>query len=353
MRISLAAAAALLVASPAPAQQQPLAVTAGQPYRHQASGLGLPATLDGLPRSDARSLEPEVDEMFGYRAPDGGEEVTVYLFRHVAGDVPVWFDRVVAQLETRDAYKGVTQFGPPQAFALPGQTVRSGLMAVYAPKSGPFTSTAAAVMPLGSEWFVAIRQSSVRKSPEQLQQHLSATIAQIGWPANMAPQREAVPVQACSDALAFSGSPKPVKTSGENTVLSSILAMAAADSTVRKSEADASVVFCRDKARLEALPASGVYRPNGDRSRYLVAINDAGRGIVVGPDAGATLLDKKAKPSWSTQLIELRRVTSYPPLDRLPSPDTALKLVRSGAAMSRSSTWGKQRQVTLDSKTLK
>lgn len=98
------------------------------------------------------------------------------------------------------------------------------------------------------------------------------------------------------------------------------------------------------------MPAQhGVYRPVGTSDQYLLALNDAGRGIRVAPNmlAFATNGEVAAKASgkasspaltWSVAVEDMARTISFADRDRLPSPDQATAIIGSEPYASKAAT---------------
>src|SRR5438270_10686661 len=89
------AGAALIFVTPAAADVTRIQVDQGKPFTHKPSGIVVADTASGLPRAGVAEFDDkQLDVIVDYRSPDEGEVTTVYLFRKVTGDVPVWFDRI-------------------------------------------------------------------------------------------------------------------------------------------------------------------------------------------------------------------------------------------------------------------
>lgn len=356
----------IFVATPllASAQGQPpaLAIPLDKPYRHAPTGLVIPTALDGLPRFSASAFAADhLDEAFNFGTSNSSEGITVFVFRNVAGAVPVWFDRVARVMENRDTYGGLTIAKPAAAFTPPGQTTASGLIASYRPVRGPYRSTALAFFPLGPDWYVELRYSSTTIEAEAIDARLRGAVAALGWPRKIAAQPAAAPIAACAAPLALNGAANAVK--GENAMASSLFAGLLASvghdatkKTAKDTPPAAPFVWCRDTATYPALAAHGVYRPRDSNDQYLVALADAGRGIWVSPDPITALLAKDKDGStavWSLTLNDVAVTTSYAGRDRLPPPDQAFAIVNSEPYSSRTTTWGKQHNIQVNSDSLK
>lgn len=367
MRLVLALLPIFSVASPlrASAQEQPpaLAIPADKPYRHAPSGLVLPTALDGLPRFSADAFAPDhLDEAFNFGNSNSSENITVFVFRNVAGAVPVWFDRVARIVEHRDTYGGLTVAKPAAAFTPPGQTTASGLIASYRPMHGPYRSTAIAFFPLGPDWYVEVRYSSTTIEADAIDARLRGAIAGLGWPRKIAPQPVAERIADCTAPLALNGPAKAV--TGENAMTSSLFAglLASVGRDAAKKSEDtppaAPFAWCRDTATYPTLAAHGVYRPRDSNDQYLIALSDAGRGIWVSPDRITAILakaeGKEGSPAiWSLTSNDVAVTTSYAGRDRLPPPDQAFAIVNSEPYASRTTTWGKKHNIQVNSDSLK
>lgn len=367
MRFVLALLPIFSVATPllASAQEQPpaLQISADKPYRHAPSGLVIPTALDGLPRFSATAFAPNhLDEAFNFGTSNSSEDITVYVFRNVAGAVPVWFDRIAHIVEHRDTYGGLTVANSAVAFTPPGQATASGLIASYHPSRGPYRSTALAFFPLGPDWYVELRYSSTTIEADSIDARLRGAIAALGWPRKIEPQPVAELVTDCATPLALNGKANAVKgeTAMTSSLFAGLLASVGHDAAKKTKDAPpaAGFIWCRNTATYPALAAHGVYRPRDSNDQYLIALSDAGRGIWVSPDPITALLakaeDKEGSTAvWSLTLNDVAVTTSYAGRDRLPPPDQAFAIVNSEPYASRTTTWGKKRNIQVNSDSLK
>lgn len=341
---------ALLVPVSAPAQQaSDVTIPADKPYRHKPTGLTIPVTLDGLSRNRVAAWEAEVDEAVNFESADGREAITIYVFRNVTGGIPVWFDRTAWVIGHRDVYGGATPAIPAAGFIPPQQRNASAMIGSFRPGKGPFKSTAAAYIPLGPEWYVSVRYSSASLAPEELDAHLRQVITTIGWPRKIEPQPDALPVTDCAQPLVTSGNAKPVTGHkvGAAALLGGLMASAARDEKKQDAATEPAITWCRDAGSYAELEAHGVYRPVGTSDRYLIAFQDAGRGLWVGPDGLAALIDKDAAPSWNIALVGISDTVHFASRDGLPTPAQALKISKTEAFTSKAATWGKKRNIVL------
>ena len=257
---------------------------------------------------------------------------------------------------------GLTVAKPPIPFTPPGQSTASGLIASYRPMRGPYRSTAIAFFPLGPDWYVELRYSSTTIEAEAIDARLRSAIAGLGWPRKIAPEPAAELIADCTAPLALNGPAKAVK--GDNAMTSSLFAglLASVGHDTAKKTRDAPpaapFIWCRDTATYPALAAHGVYRPRDSDDQYLIALDDAGRGIWVSPDPITALLakaeGKEGSPAvWALTSNDVAVTTSYAGRDRLPPPDQAFAIVTSEPYASRTTTWGKKRNVQVNSDSLK
>ncbi len=207
------------LASATPVAARDLAVPADKGWQHQDTGLILTARLAGLPRTGlSDTTQSEHDVMARFEAPDQSVVASVFLFKPAIADVALWFDRGATTLQANEVFRGAAPASAaPIGFAPGGAPVASSLRQVYAGATGPYRSTALAVMPLG-EWIVAVRMSAKSLSADELDAALMQLIGAIRWPATtggvaagadtgaapaVVPALAAVPVTACAAPLTF------------------------------------------------------------------------------------------------------------------------------------------------------
>jgi hypothetical protein len=317
-------------------------------FKHQPSGIIIAASAGGIPRTSLDEFDDkQLDVAAEYRTADQKEITTIYVFRRVTGNVPIWFDRIQRAIEARDMLASPTLAIPPAAFTPAGQSNARALVAVYAPGGPPWKSSGAALTRTG-DWFVAIRASSQTLTPQELLGRIEQTLATIRWPREKGGAPAAKPISQCRDSLRkTSEDAKPIKDD-----LAAMLVDAAADSPDPKAERlnppDPSW-WCRDAM---SLPSAGVYRPEGAKDRYLVAFQDAGRGLVVGPNTMADLLTKSQgndRTSYMVELIEMDRHVGFGSFASLPPVGQAVWLNEHGTPKYSSSTWGKKQDIVINS----
>lgn len=304
------------------AQKSVLEVPATKKWQHAQTGLIVPQASAGLPRteiSDAGQGELDIAVQFGDIEKT---QATLYLFRPALMSVPVWFDRVEAQVLHREAYGSAAPIDAPAAFAPPHGTTAAALRRIYKPSKPPFAATAVTVLPLGN-WLVVLRISSTEQAPAQLDATLSALIAGLGWPAaaaNAAQAPAAIPIQGCPTPLAYNKKAKMQKPDMAAGLMGAMLAMIASKPPKDGEKKDAApVTFCRDG---EGSSEMGVYRAlPADDFAYTIAIADAGRTVSVYPD----LMSDAKNPGYAVTLNTLDRAYVFPTFDRLPEPAKVLE----------------------------
>jgi len=343
----VALAAGMMVAAPVAAQQIGTAVSAkpGKPYRFKHSGITAPAELDGMRRVDVRQLgENELDVFAVYEG--GADMLTVYVYRTLTGNVPVWFDRARASVEQRREMFGNVAPVVPTAFTPPGQSNASGLMAGWTLDKPPYRGTALAILPVG-EWLVKIRYSSTKMDGAAVAARLPAVLGALGWPKAIPAASPAAPVADCATPLAFDGAAVPVTDPKaiQSAALTGGLIAAAADGKGRPPATPP--VWCRDPA---AAPVGAAYRRDAEPEGYLLALSDSGRGISVQPDVIARELGQaegKTVRQWSVALYDPGSVATYAPMTGLASPATLIGIL-DRPLLARTTTWGRKRDVTVN-----
>jgi hypothetical protein len=343
---------ALLVgAMPASAAERVLTLQPGEAYRHAPSGLQLPAELDGVPRVRAiSSADEQLDDTVQYESADSAEVLTVFVFRHVTGSVPVWFDRIRAQIGDNTVYGEVTTVDAPAPFTPPHQANASALMQSFVTGKGPYRGTAAALIPLGPDWYVAVRYSSRTLSAAALAEHMARVAAAIGWPEKIAEQPVAALIAPCDAPLAFAAGAKEQPVDGA-TVIGNAMMLVPVPDDKKLPATEPPSKWCRDATVLDTNAA--VYRPVGSSDSYLIAFGDAGRGIAVAPDVIGAEIHKSKKPNWMVSLVALDQSAVYPTFDAFPTPAAAFALVNRGKRLAWVTTWGKNTNVNITPEALK
>jgi hypothetical protein len=337
LRILMAALAALtLTASPALAQRA-LEIDTAKGYSHPYSDFRMPGTLLGMPMTKLNDLstnQTDVSAMYN----DGGDMVSVYIYRLASGALPVWFDRAVWAIETR-----AEMFGRPErlpgaaAFVPPGQQTASGLTATWKSTKAPYRSTGLALIQMG-EWMVKIRYSSQRLDAPQMAARVREIVQGLGWPRNIPAAPAAYEVAPCKTRLQLTGTAMPLKL--DSSVYSAAAIAGAAEAEKPELGAPAPKLWCRDQTELTA---GGVYRGDEEPDGYLIALSDAGRGLRVQPSAALKMLNQG--PGWSLQFVDLWRTIVYPSLDGMPSPEQAIDLFNEEKPRAAFGTFGKDRQI--------
>lgn len=334
-------------------------VSATSVFKHRHAKVELPPTLAGLPRTTVRELEADqLDVVADYSMPDRAEVYTVYVFRNVAGGLPVWFDRARWMIEHRGELGTATARESEAAFAPPGRNNASGLIATYELAGKGYRSTGVALLPLDG-WYVKLRASSSSLSAAALEARMKASLAEIGWPRKMAPAAVAAPVSRCATTLSLNGEAKPVEggdQAGASALMDAILGVAAASQAKPRGAAPPpQTKWCRDSAEVGG---GGVYRADEQKDGYLLALSDAGRALWAGRSEGQLLLqpdekEKRDKPAYTVKLLLLAQTLTSRPFDRLPPLDQALRIARERSFATSISTWGKNNTIEIGADALK
>ena len=319
------AAALLACASVAAAgQARDLAVPADKGWKHAETGIVVTATMLGLARAAiSDSTENERDVSLQFEDADRATSLTYYIFHPAEMSVPMWFDRAQTAILQRDIYGGATPATvEPVAFAPPNTSVPAALRQVYTPGKGPYRATGLAVLPV-DEWLVAIRLSSALLDPAALDARLGEAIAALRWPATVAaPAIAATPISACADTQTYKKA-KLQKPDMMQALLGGTGALVAKEKDTKP------VTWCRNG---EATVLYGVYRADGTKAAYTLAIGDSGRVATVGGGIGSLL----GKGGYEVNYRDLDgSVSVFPSFDRLPEPTQLLSLVFKGGAISR------------------
>ncbi|HEX8261301.1 MAG TPA: hypothetical protein VF547_00335 [Allosphingosinicella sp.] len=322
------AAALVLAAAPAASQPQPrvLEVPATKSWQHAATGMILPPTAAGLSRGslvDRTAAEQDVSADYG---GEDGLTTSVYIFQTPLPDPALWADRAFAAILLRPEF-GLDPAAPAAAAApyrRPGAAAAGGIRATFKLDGSGLTATALAVVPLQG-WLVKVRMTSARLDPAALDARMTAFLEALRWPAEAKPAPAAAPVVPCRDSLAFKKA-KIVPNDMGNALMDAISGTVELDQ-VEEGKADP-VVYCREPGPHAPI---GLYRPDGRRDSYVIALGDSGRALRLAP---ALTLDLSSGGSAGRRvamtLLEHDRTTVLPSFNRLPSPEQAMAVAFSG-----------------------
>jgi hypothetical protein len=335
-----ALAAMILCGGVAQAQDppaRPIELSAQDAFTHEHSKVRLPPVLTGLPRIEASENEPDqLHTSIQYASPDRGEQYIVIIYRDVGGSLPVWFDRARRRAERGEIGSATLHWAGE--FVPPGRTAASGLLATYGLTGGAYRSSGVALVPAG-EWLITLWAASRTRSPAELDARIPAALAEIAWP-KLDPAPPAVPVAACTSALALSGDAKPLPNDESSFAVSMMSAMVRVRLLRLLERAEPR--WCRDSIELAN---AGVYRADEHKDGYFLAINDSGRGAYVGPNT-VTLTGEKAANKkgpaerYEVQVTQMSNVSTSGLLDRLPPPAQALAIAMGRRFVAKVPTWG-------------
>lgn len=343
---------AVLVALPlttAAMAQTRVRLEQGKDWTHPHSGISVPATLGGIARSGATAFaEDNLDIAMQFDSADGEDALSVYIYRNTNGAAPVWFAQAQMAIETRDIYAGPTLAIGTEMVTLPGRDTPAGLRAIYEAGDGSrFRRTGVALFAVG-DWYVKMRASSGSRSAEAMAEWMDEVLAAISIPAELAGPRAMAEVADCPSPLVFKGKAKDAKSDLGADLVSGILGMMVLDGELEPTDPEAPPpVWCRDTGDHGEL---AVFRPDASDNSYLIALGDAGKGVFVGPDAGAQLLgaaEEPSEPRFSVTLHLPGRNVLYVAQDRLPKPERAFELVSKERVSSSVSTWGEENTVEI------
>lgn len=347
------AAALIAAAAPIPATAQVNHIQADpqKEFKHRPSGIVIAATAAGIPRTVVEQFDDkQLDFAAEFRTSDDHEITTVYIFRKVTGDVPLWFDRIQRAIGARTVLASPTIAIPVAAFTPAGQSNARALRAVYSAGAPPFKSSGAALTTTG-DWFVAVRASSQSLTPEQLLVRIAQTLAAIKWPREKVAAPDAYVMSDCANALPQSVDATPVKDD-DAVILASALSASVGKTLAEKGMVETSR-WCRDPFKTAD---AGVYRPNGALDRYFVAFQDAGRGLMVTPNGLAGILmgaSGNAPPTYMVELIDIDRHVGFGSFQTLPPPPQAIWLDEHGTRKYSASTWGKGSNIEINTDAVK
>jgi len=324
MRLKSFALSLLLLNLPALAAGQPaprtLEVSANAAWKHAESEMILPPTVDGLARAEIMDLtNEELDIVANYGSERDGLWVTVYLYKTQIANVPLWFDRALTTIMLRPEYGLAGTAAPtPTAFIPPRASSASGLRAVLDVNAPNLRSTAVAIGPAAG-FQLKIRISSASLDRAALDERLSRFIAGLRWPAEgTPPARAAVAILPCPSPLRLRNA-RLVRVEVADTLMDALGGISLSD------EERPAPVYCREPGPANA--AYGVYRADGSRDSYLIALNDAGIALSLQEaiDFGALTGRGNSGRRIAMTLLDREATAVMPSFNRLPPPEQAVQ----------------------------
>jgi hypothetical protein len=181
-------------------------------------------------------------------------------------------------------------------------------------------------------WLVAVRMSSETLTAAGLRSRLTSFTAAIPLDPAKVEYPRAGAIADCQDALEFKKKAKQTKPD-----MTSLLMMGMVGKMMRAPTDDdghpltkiPATNYCRD---LNSTQEYGVYRSDGDKKGYVIALGDAGVAIYVGLSDLSALTGGKAG-YWATLLTtEGSRV--YAPFNALPTPKQVIDAINSEAPVT-------------------
>lgn len=330
-------------ASPVLAQPSAVDVPAKEQWKHKATGVKFPPALAGLKRDRITAyVANELDVSANYTTTDGSDQLTIFLYRNVSGNTPLWFDRASRILQLLpDKYTNPRSLGI-RPFTPRGQSIASGLMETFAVE-GPSRSTAVIVFPING-FYAKVRATSETRDAGSLEQLLLSAANSLDWSSRQQEVAAKV-IHDCADPLPEREPANVVETNSDDRMIPALIGGVVAQTGPVQSRAEATE-YCREPGRSQI--AYGIYRPGGASERYLMALLDAGRAIAVGSLELAQILSElNTSPRVSVTLIELDRTATFGGFESLPLPEQAVAMVESSSPLSVASTWGRDRQISI------
>lgn len=333
-----AGALALLPSAPALADLRPLNVPASAGWQHARTGIVMRLRLGGLTREKIGDYgNEEADIALTYKQQDVDAVATIYLFHPGIDSVPLWFDRILAQIAVHKDKYGTAGAASPIAFAVRPGAPDAALRIVYPMQGGSLSSTGVAVVPV-ADWLLVVRLSSSKLDASALDAKLTAILNDMGWPDDKLTAPAAKPVADCAQMPSFRKG-KLLPADMTQVLLNSMLSGAGPKDQKAVPE------YCRAQQAPDG--SWGVYRAQGANDGYLLALADAGRAIGVVP--GIAL---KRDPGYSLTFFDLTRRMNYPNVSAMVPPEQALQFVNSAAPVSSVSTIGEEHNITISSDAL-
>jgi hypothetical protein len=304
-------------------QLRTIAAEAGAPWTHKVTKMILPATAAGLTRGEIEDLTADERDLIAqYRDPGGDLVASVYIYQPGVADVAIWFDRAVWAIQATPRYGLNGGAVPsPSPFARPGAGAPSGLRLSLDLPGPELKSTAVAIAPLG-EFLVKIRLSSHSLDGAALDAKMGAVMEALGWPAESGTPHTAAAMAPCTT---------PLKTKQAKIVhddMGQVLMNSVAFISMEREGPPP--VYCREPG---LAPDLAVYRADGDGNSYVVALNDAGLALSLGPALSLDALLGGGGPGKKYSMVRLNHGATevFPSFNRLPPPAQAVSVAQGGS----------------------
>lgn len=330
------AISALFFTVPASAkpQQRTIEATAGEAWRHQHTGMAMPARLGGFDRQYIRDLtDNELDVFAQYQGTESRSRLTLFFYRAAVDSVPLWFDAANQSLRKNVGFVPGTSEYLSSTFTPPGQTSASGMMAVYATAGGDFKSTGVAMLPLNG-WLVKIRFTSAELTAAELATSLVPILNGMQWPDEIRSGPTAATILPCKESLKLSDKVDRIKPSMTDALIGGLIGIPADDEAATGN--DKTVTYCRDP---QDFGQFAIYRADGTKDGYLMPLGDAGRAASVQKNEIGGLIGGGPRKRYTPILMQLDRNIVYPDLNTLPTPRTLMAATGDDAAISSVTTW--------------
>lgn len=338
----------LLVAAPAQAQTS-LAAKSGRAWKHESSGLTIPAEADDFDRVRASDFsDSESNISFAYENAQAA--VTLFIFRAGNPDPAIWAERadVAIQLVAEKAYGTLDMAGRRWSRFTPWpNSPDSGITVVY-PVSGKQAIATGVLVARHGDWVIKVRMTSDRLDAPAVEARLRSFLAALGFKAPELAVSPAYQIGPCKDALSRKSAKLAEPDEGGSFIGSAVINSIAPDVAADKAKKDGALpapTYCKD-----ATSSSGysVLRPDGANNAYIIALGDAGNVLVVGPDLSG-LGAKKPQQQYSVTGITSDRVFGFVPYQSLPPPAQAVDMVSKGGKVifTRSRLPGHDKEVQI------
>jgi hypothetical protein len=315
-------------------------------WTHKATGLEFPASISGMARGEiVDSSNAEWDVFSSYDNADRTEELSVYLYETQLPDSNVWFQvsqRAIADREklvereklSLPRFGDLTPLGDAVAFALPGQTTKSGWRISYS-TIRDYKSTALAVVPFGGHWLIKLRLSSKVKTATEIDTAFANIIAAMPWPADKVSQPAAYTVMACEKPMDNLPRSENVKFKTTQDLMNVALGPIGSDVARLYNQGGTKPSYCLDSKMADG---TQIFRQKGEGENYYIALGDNGTAIHVEKDVLGAMLAfnpadpqamerKAADPDYTVALLSPGKAIVFQPQTTASPPEQALEII--------------------------
>lgn len=318
-----------------------------QVWVHKHTGTGFPSKLGGFDRSKIRDLaEDQLDIVVSYKDPDQRGVLTLYLYRPVINDVPLWFETAKQSLMVGGLGKFVSELATDTVFTPPGQSSTAGMVVSYRLTGSSSKSTAIAMVPVNG-WLLKVRYTSAEYDAQALANEIPKIVSAVETAKILEQAPQAVAIKLCTKKLKLKSKAKRFRPSLADALIGGVIISAAGEKGNDGDEPNETVTYCRDPGEYGQWT---VFRANESKDSYIMPLGDSGRALSIYRNTLSGAISGDNRKRYTPVHMKLGQHDVYADMNVLPVPETLLAAVNNQTLISSSTTWPEEGStITIDS----